>query len=787
MLMRLAGFLVVTALAFGGDGDGDVVKRRLEPQQDAPNLLRPGQWRPWQKGFEREGTTFVCDNGSDRTVQRGASQTVLLDQKTPRPIVARAWSKADSVGAGGRSDYSLYLDLTYQDGAQLWGQIAPFRSGSHDWQRRDVIIFPEKPVKSVHVHLLLRRHTGKAWFRDPQLHEVQAPAGACLFDGVPVMLSETAAAGFQVRDVAADSDFVRIEKTALGLTLDCTRQGAFTDVTVTDTTGRDRAITLVYALPVEGTGVEWLADARRSEAVTGGGEYCTTSSFRAGANGRLSRLPFAALRVGDRGMAVGIDMARPAFFRVGYNAASRELFIAYDLGLCPEKRSAKLRFCQFAFDPAWGFRSALARYYDLFPEAFKRRVAKQGLWMPFAKVSKVRGWEDFGFAFKEGGNETAWDDAHGLVTFRYTEPMTWWMKMPKGMARTSEAALAHAQALAAKGDPRAKAFMTSGFHDEDGQFSAQLRDTPWCDGAVWSSNPSPGVVGEVTEFKQKWNAALLEKLYGAGRKADLDGEYIDSIEGYVTETLDHRRSHLKASATPLTFSLDTRRVGAFKGLIVFEYARAIASDMHARGKLMMANGSPGRFCWLSPLLDVMGTETNWNPNGTWRPMSDADLLHRRVLCGAKPYCFLMNTRFEQFPHERVERYMKRCLAYGMFPGFFSHNASQGHYFSRPELYDRDRPLFKKYVPLCKRVAEAGWQPITQARSSDAHVYVERFGDRYLTVFNDSQERRAAIIALDSKPTRASRELLSGRPIAWKQGRATFVLDAEDVAVVDLGE
>ena len=75
--------------------------------------------------------------------------------------------------------------------------------------------------------------------------------------------------------------------------------------------------------------------------------------------------------------------------------------------------------------------------------------------------------------------------------------------------------------------------------------------------------------------------------------------------------------------------------------------------------------------------------------------------------------------------------MKRCLAYGMFPGFFSHNASEGHYFTRPELYDRDRPLFKQYVPLCKRVAEAGWEPITRARSDDEHVYVERFGSRYL--------------------------------------------------------
>ena len=100
-------------------------------------------------------------------------------------------------------------------------------------------------------------------------------------------------------------------------------------------------------------------------------------------------------------------------------------------------------------------------------------------------------------------------------------------------------------------------------------------------------------------------------------------------------------------------------------------------------------------------------------------MSDAEMLYRRAMCKGKPYCFLMNTRFEEFSHELVEKYMKRCLAYGMFPGFFSAQCLGRDTISRgPELYNRDRPLFKRYVPLCKRVAEAGWEPITRARSDD---------------------------------------------------------------------
>jgi hypothetical protein len=770
--------------------DAATAKSVLDVHSASENLLDPDAWRPWQKGFQRRGDLFVCDNGDQRGQQRGASQTVVLNQTRPEPIVAVAWSKAEAVTGSPDSDYSLYLDLVFTDGTPLWGRIAQFPTGSHDWERRRVIVLPEKPVRSVAFHMLLRNHGGKAWFRDPELRMVKTPAGACRFDGVPVVRRGDVAEGFQVRDVVAGSDFVRIDREALGLKLAWKQEekdgATLVDATLSDTTGKDRAITLVYAIPIPGGTLRWLHDPRRTSDVEPGREYINAGHFRVGANGRLSRYPFAAVADEERGVALGIDMARPAFFRIGYNAGSRELFLAYDIALTPEKPHARVRFCRFGFDPAWGFRAALAKYYELFPRHFACRTPEQGLWMPFAKISEVEGWEDFGFHFKEGNNETAWDDEHGIITFRYTEPMTWWMRMPTDMPRTLDAALAEAERRAEKGDASAKALITSGYHDEAGRFPARLLDTPWCNGAVWSMNSMPGVQGDVTDFRNKWNAALRERLYGPQRAGDLDGEYVDSSEGYVTDELDFRRDHFAATDTPLTFSPHTHQPAVFRGLIAFEYVRAIARDVHAVDKLMMANSTPIRLCWLAPMLDVMGTETNWNPGGRWRPMSDAELLYRRAMCKGKPFCFLMNTRFEDFSHELVERYMKRALAYGMFPGFFSHNASQGHYFTRPELYNRDRPLFQKYVPLCKFVAEAGWEPISRAHSSDEHVYVERFGERYLTVLNDAPDRRTATIRLDFDPPPSSRELVTGHSIAWDSRQATLTLDAEDVAVIDLG-
>jgi len=848
--------------------DGAVIKAVLDTAQTGDNLLKAEAWSPYEQGFERQGQTFFCDNSADAKSQRGAAQSVVLNQVRPEPIVASAWSRAEDVGGGPDSDYSLYLDLEYADGTPLWGQTGNFRTGTHDWERRLVVVLPEKPVKRLTCYTLFRGHGGKAWFRDVELRVIRTPEGAATFDGVPVVRRKASVEGFQVRDVALGSDFVEIEREALGLKLECTRteqDGAtMLDVTLTDTTGKDRAVTLLYVIPVmrsspqssrhtpcavrfsslvlrspsvvrgspsvvrgspdpapvvrgspdpahpptaglrgelkshaeeekegaDGTQsvpatLRWLHDPRKAIDVEPAREYVNATQFRVGANGRLSRYPLGAVAEGERGVALGIDMARPAFYRIGYNAGTGELFLAYDLGLAPEKPAARVRFCRYAFDAAWGFRSALARYYAIFPEAFRCRTPEQGLWMPFAKISKVQGWEDFGFKFKEGNDETRWDDEHGIVTFRYTEPMTWWMTMPKEMPRTVDAAVTEARRLADGGNAWAKALLTSGYHDETGRFPARLLDTPWCNGAVWSMNSMPKIPGEATDFRNKWSPAIRESLYGPKRSADLDGEYIDSSEGYVTDELDFRRDHFAAADTPLAFSPESRKPAIFRGLVAFEYVRGIADDVHAMGKLMMANGAPTRLPWLCPMLEVLGTETDWHRGGRWMPMSDAELLYRRSMCKGKPYCFLMNTVFEEFSSELVEKYMKRSLAYGMFPGFFSHNASQGHYFSRPELYDRDRPLFKKYVPLCKRVAEAGWEPVPLARSSDERVYVERFGPRYLTVLNDSPETRTVTITLDGQPPAAARELVAARDLPCEGGKITLTLPAEEVAVLDL--
>jgi hypothetical protein len=238
--------------------------------------------------------------------------------------------------------------------------------------------------------------------------------------------------------------------------------------------------------------------------------------------------------------------------------------------------------------------------------------------------------------------------------------------------------------------------------------------------------------------------------------------------------LNYRREHFRTARVPLVFD----REGRPCELMIFNtwtFEQDIAARMHARGKLLFANAALWQFSFPAPLLDVLGTEVNWLHHGEYQPDSDAVMNFRRALCRQKPYCLLMNTDFSRFTPELVERYFQRCLFYGVWPGFFDEEAASKdpYWGSAKKWYERDRSLFKKYIPLLRRVTAAGWEPLTHATCSNTNIMVERFGPQpsgevFLTLLNDTPEPQNGrltidVSALGSKKATSARALVSDNP------------------------
>ncbi len=815
----------------------------------------PASWQKWGEGFAleptsgRAGRPAAMIENAQGNAERGIWQDLELNQTAAQSLVLSGWSRAENVAGTPDVDYSLYADLVMQDGREIWGQSAPFLTGTHDYQRATLVIAPGQPIKSIKVYALFRKHTGKAWFSDLSLGAERAPDGGALFDGLGVKMvaaplarmvaqkktsvfatqdglsltmndagavsslkldgreiSSPAPSGFLARDVGNHSDIFALNNGSsdlLKLKLE-SKITAFADHlvvegSVADLSGKDRAITLFWALPVEASGWKWGQTMRREKPV-GADELSNTVSFFAGANGQASLYPLANIHDGQSGLTIALDPDLASQNRLAINGATRQFTLAYDFGLTPEKPSAKFRFVIYRTNANWGFRDALAKMGRIFPGTFEARGAarEQGLWMPFTDVSTVQGWRDFGFRFREAAANIAtdaslkWDDENGILTFRYFEPSAWWMPMDDATPRNYENALRDLQRIAsdagAAGHEQARAVLSSGYRAASGRYAVIFRDEPWAKGAVWSLNPDPQLPGANTGASLGWDAAD-KRVYADKTNGTLDGEYLDSLEGYVTANLNFDRAQFKVARAPLTFETASHQPAQHKALLAFDYVRAQSRDVRALGKLMFANSVPSRYTFLAPALDVMGTETDWMLGGQYRPDDDDVMSLRRAMSGTKPYLLLQNTDYDKFTPNYVEKYMQRSLFYGMFPGFFSANAAESPYWENPKWYNRDRPLFQKYVPLVKRVAQAGWQPLTLAKSDNPAVWIERYGANTLTIMNSSSVAQQAQISLQAplKFGAQPRDSVSGLPFGTRATESLFAVELapEQVAVLEL--
>jgi len=817
-------------------------------------------WNQYEEGYTvaqgagRNGSNALYCESPDVKHRLGGSQAIILNQTQPYPIRVSCWSKCESVDGSASSDYSIYLDLECVDGTPIWGQLRAFPTGTSDWNHWQYVIYPTRPVKSIAAHCLFRNRKGKVWFDDVRIEELTTISGVKMLQGQAIQLlpiqgkraksmdistnnglsmsmdgasvaslksgnkliSCETPSGFLVRDVGKNSDyygFSKVKTTKTSLAAECPEMGVRLDArfesnpdfirvtgNIVDTTSKDRAINLMFALPVDASGWTWWDDMRRGRDITKitkdnvGLEYIKSNDIPCGSTTSASVYPVAAITGPTDGLSIGIDMGKIAVYRVFYNSSTHQLAISYDFGLVPETQrfpsSAEFSFVIYKFDPKWGFRQSWSDFARIFPDYFKVRSTKHGIWMPFGDISRVQGWQDFGFRYKEGIDNVPFDLANDILSFRYSEPTTWWMSMPKGGDRSETAVMAERDRIAATDDGiMAKAVINSGMEDARGKPCYQVLDTPWCDGVVWNMNPNPYIPQLPNGGSVLWNDKIREADYGPTAKNVRAGEYLDSLEGYVTSDLNYKREHFKYTTVPLTFD-DQRRPVLFKGMTIYEMVKWIAGDVHRIGKLMFANGVPYRFTYLCPWLDVMGTETNWLFNGKYVPETDDVLIMRRTLCYGKPYLFLMNTRFNDFGVDMVEKYFKRSGFYGIFPGMFSYDAANEAYFDNPKWYNRDRHLFKKYIPIIKRISEAGWEPITYARSSNQDVILERFGKRYITVMNDGKESKSAEIQINTaklnlKPAFQARDLFSGKDVVVKGSSFNVSLPAGEVMVVDL--
>jgi len=583
------------------------------------------------------------------------------------------------------------------------------------------------------------------------------------------------------------------------------------DGIVRDTAGQDRALRVEFRLPVDARTWTWWDDIAESRAISDSGRFAYCGSEVSLGRGRdVSVFPFASLTGNGVGLSLAQRVEQPRLFRISYDQAAGYC-LDYNLGLAAETRkfpsSASFHFLIYRHDPVWEMRAAAKKYYDLFPGHFQVRARRQGLYC-YGIPADLPNLEDFGFCFDLAGfSHRARKPLQELGVYLLVHPMGTeaHLRWPKGYdwgTNDGRPGLKEIEDVVLTARPEYKKerawrgltgrydsatfednrqrVMNSAVHGPDGRFRLYPYNetiefiATSCDPEI----PSPNMA----EGERRYYIGRHE-LSAAAAGSEIDGVDFDNIVLGAGRTFENfRREHFRYVDHPLIYDLRTRRVCIQTGINFYEFVQQIADEMHAQGKLCTGNlgHDPHTQTFFGHLLDKHGGEITY----------DAPTRHLRgyrMMAYQKPVSHIVYPGTVAAGQE--ETVMHRWLAFGHFPAISELAYSSGSDF------EQGRPLYKRFMPVMQRLAQAGWEPITHATVSGEGLFVERFGewtdgDLQFTVHNDADRPAAGTLTIDKTALKITdrpiwREVLGGHTLAGDEG-LQFALEPHRTKVFAVG-
>jgi hypothetical protein len=764
--------------------------------------------------------TYTIENGWVKLVntlpgQNSACKTIVLNQTAPKMIRLTGQSKAENVSGTSGLSYSLRYDVTYMDDSMEKYNCFPFTTGTHDWESADGIFYPKKAVKNVCVIVMLYNVTGTVWFNNVTFQEQSSPGTFAKFDDTGI-LNQTSAEGYLVRQFTDGEDWYEISSGQSGnnwglvATSDSTGGTTVHTATLTNYSGAERAGVLAYRIPLGGSGFKWCEADLRTETATDNisFEFKNEIDINWLKNSKpRSKFLWGCVVNSTTGYAIAIDPDYPVQFRIRYESNSKELFVVFDLGFSSDVSSATVKFLTWTFTPASGagMRQAISSFYKNYPDAFRDRFVtngqEHGIWLinDLTAGNAITNISDFGFKLNQqqyGAASIAYDDANSILDTAYVHPTELFIDIADlGAGPTYEQVIAKLNQLAGQGSTTALAIQNSAVKDKNGKYIYHT-------GSLWSPNyarfvmnpaPNVGLPGRNSYYDQ-WTSSAIQNYLNPGT---MDGIMCDNAEAQYWDNscaentrIDYAATHFSAMQTPLVHDKNGN-IGICYEMMIWEYFNGMRDDIFAGSRflVMQANGVPYCTTFISTKLDVTGGEQTWDYSSGWHPQPESNMLLYRAQSGRKLVTFLQELEnIANWTNARTQKYFARCCAFGIMPSFYlgGYDPNSTQYFEDPNYYERDRNIFKTYIPVIRKLSQAGWEPVREATVNDSEVFLERFGAEYITVFNPSaNSKNVTVTYLPSVINMTGRELISGNNVTWINSQATVTVDSECVAVLEI--
>ena len=224
-------------------------------------------------------------------------------------------------------------------------------------------------------------------------------------------------------------------------------------------------------------------------------------------------------------------------------------------------------------------------------------------------------------------------------------------------------------------------------------------NAPWNEGAMLYPGLNTATLADPRSRAAQLTAEVAG-FYSAASAGNysIDGVYIDSTQGFGAPfLLNFRPEALSDSRQPPVFDSSGGAAVLF-AQDYLDFLGNLSDTLHRRGDRLFGNAM-----YMLPQIqfatafDIAGIETGWQDSeGNFVPTPREDMAFVRAMSARKPYLYLMDTSFDSWSRQYTAMYHDICLLRGIWPGFFSANAFGDLYFSNATLYNRDRPVFRKY-------------------------------------------------------------------------------------------
>jgi hypothetical protein len=509
-------------------------------------------------------------------------------------------------------------------------------------------------------------------------------------------------------------------------------------------------------------GWTWHDDVRFRRPIQSPELYANVVPCPFGARGDRSMYPFGVISSDNGSLIAETDAGEPRIYQIVADARDSLFGVFYDFGLTsltsnfPGRAAFRcvLRSSKDKGDNA--FRRALAEYYDRNPDTFRRTVPVVGVWLPFTDPNTISNVGDFGFAFyvAEEGNRIA-DADRELLAFGYTEPWLYRLPMPRDIKRTEDGAVQRMKFLAAADDRRAElaaSALLGAARRPDGSICMEFLDEPRNSGARLevSADPhlSPTADWPLNRAMSEWREA--KRVLATGSQ----GIFLDSVG--ELRAADYSPAAMAVADYPCVYERKVLKPCLSMEWSGYEYTAALSRALKARGKFILGHFVRADSPFFVGLVDVVGEEIEWEESGLYGKFDDRAMNFRRAMSGRKPNVMLLNASFDKLTADSVRQYFESSMFWGFLPGFFSEDGFHQRYWENPKWYERDRALFKTYVPLIQRLALGGWQAAGGVKSSTTNVWVECFDDtvpdiRHITLRNTTATPARAMLNVEPSP------------------------------------